>query len=153
MVKTSKKKHKYAELESLLRHYKNFKTGIKNLQQQLDFIMPGITTSYDIQEGSRGTFVIDSKTERFAIDRIESKRALDLREKISIYELIVSCIDAALDDLNDNERQFVELRYFKGKTIEDLAEIMGYAPRSVFNLRNEVLERLSISLSGVLRLW
>ncbi|GIN93286.1 hypothetical protein J22TS1_43370 [Siminovitchia terrae] len=153
MVKSSKKKHRYAELEALLRHYKNFKTGIKNLQQQLDFIMPGITTSYDNQEGAGGTFVIDSKTERFAIDRIESKRALDLRGKINIYQLVVTCIDAALEDLNENEQQFVELRYFQGKTIEDLADIIGYAPRSIFNLRNEVLEKLSISLSGVLRIW
>src|SRR5690606_2615364 len=142
----------YRQVETLLRHYKNYKTGIKNLKVQLDYIMPSLTANYEFREGSTGTFVIYSPTEKYAIDRIESKRALDLHEKIKKYELIVQCIDDSLKDLTEDERRFVEIRYFDNKSIRYAADVLGYSERSIFNLRRDVLDKLKISLSGVINL-
>ncbi|WP_236018171.1 hypothetical protein [Alicyclobacillus suci] len=67
--------------------------------------MPSMTARYDLAEGSHGTFFISSSTEKYAIDRIESKRALDLHEQIAHYQMIVDSIDKALKrELTKNAR-------------------------------------------------
>jgi Sigma-70, region 4 len=149
--KKTRNDRRFLEVERLLRHYRYYKSGIVNLQKQLDYIMPGCVANYE-SEGSTGTFSIYSTTEKYAIDRIESKRALDIYEKIREYELIVNCIEQALASLSEAERKFVEIRYFEGKSIKYAANVLGYSERNVFRVKNEVLQKLSISLSGVLQL-
>lgn len=156
-MKTKAKKktqsdRRFLEVERLLRHYRYYKSGIVNLKKQLDYIMPGCVANYEIVEGTTGTFSIRSTTEKYAIDRIESKRALDIYEKIQEYELIVNCIEQSLESLNEEEKKFVRIRYFDGKSMKYTADVLGYSERSVFNVRNEVLQKLTISLSGVLQL-
>ncbi|MFC4618638.1 sigma-70 family RNA polymerase sigma factor [Camelliibacillus cellulosilyticus] len=150
--KKTRSDRRFLEVERLLRHYRYYKSGIVNLKRQLDYIMPGCVANYDIVEGSTGTFSIRSTTEKYAIDRIESKRALDLHEKIKKYELIVKCIDDSLKGLTEEERRFVEIRYFDNKPIRYAADVLGYSERSIFNLRRDVLDKLKISLSGVINL-
>jgi hypothetical protein len=155
MLKTKTKKktrndRRFLEVEKLLRHYRYYKSGIVNLKKQLDYIMPGCVANYEIMEGSTGTFSIFSTTEKYAIDRIESKRALDIYEKIKRYEIIVSSIESALDVLSEEEKQFVKLRYFDSQSIKFVAYTMNCSERSVFNIRENVLEKLCISLSGIL---
>src|SRR4051794_29197789 len=94
-------------IENHLRHYPNYKVGIRNCQKQLDYLLPNITARYEYIEGS--TFWIGNDTERVAIDRVESKRALDLHEEIERFLLIVTTIDNAIDGLKQQEKQFVTL--------------------------------------------
>lgn len=150
--KKTRSDRRFREIEHLLRNYRSYKSGIANLQKQLDYIMPGCIANYEIVGGATGTFSIHSTTEKYAIDRIESKRALDIHEKIREYKLIVDCIEQALATLEEEERKYVEIRYFDGKSMEYVADVLGYARRSIFNVRNEVLQKLSISLDGVLQL-
>ncbi|MEP9408551.1 sigma-70 family RNA polymerase sigma factor [Peribacillus frigoritolerans] len=147
-----RKKKDYKVIESHLRNYRNYLAGIKNMNKQMDYIMPGITANYELREESMGAFVFSSSTEKFAIDRIESKRALQLHEDIMIYELIINSIDVALAELDDDEREFVELRYFKNQSILMVAEKMGYSERQVFLIRNAVREILGISLKNLVNL-
>ena len=147
-----RKKKDYKIIESHLRNYRNYLAGIKNMNKQMDYIMPGITANYELREESMGAFVFSSSTEKFAIDRIESKRALQLHEDIMIYELIINSIDVALAELDDDEREFVELRYFKNQSILMVAEKMGYSERQVFLIRNAVREILGISLKNLVNL-
>jgi len=142
-------RHRLKTIENHLRHYHQYKIGIRNLKLQLDNIMPRITATYEVKEGSRGTFAIKSDTETYAIDRIESKRALDLHEQMEKYRLLVDCIDAAMEGLNDEEKKFVEYRYFCNYTISKMAMTMGYGESTIFCFRNRVLDKLSHSLSGL----
>lgn len=142
----------YSQVEFLLKNYKNYKSGIKNLQKQLDYIMPGITASFEVREGTTGTFSIKSNTEKFAIDRIESRKALTIYEEINTYQLIIDCIDGSMVALKEKEKEFVKLRYFEGHSMASVAEKIGYTERNIYNLRRDVLEQLKISLSGVLKL-
>lgn len=138
-------------IEYHLKNYKQYRVGIKNLKMQMDYIMPDITANYSLVGGSSGTFMINSKTEKYAIDRIESKRALRLHEKIKEYKLIIDSIDLAMSQLTDAEKKFIDLRYFRGESINEVTEKIGYStPKSVFNLRNQVFDKLLISLSGIL---
>ena len=138
-------------IESHLRHYRTYKVGILNCQKQLDYIMPNITARYDYIQGS--TFYIGNNTERVAIDRVESKRALDLHEEIEKYKIITESIDNAFSELSSIEQKFVDLRYFDRMAIYDVKTVLGYSEdKSVFRIRRHVLDRFFISLNNLLTL-
>lgn len=144
------KENSFKIIEEYLRNYHFFKVGIENMKEQLEYIMPSCTAKFELVPDSFGTFKIGSTTEKYAIDRIESKRALDLYEDIARYELIVNSIDNALKELEEIELKFVELRYFQKKSIQAIAEELGYSEKHIFNLRNRVMTKLLISLKGLL---
>ena len=146
----NKKTSQIKKIEKFLRQYTTYKIGVMSLQKQLDYIMPNITATYELTEGSTGTFKITSSTEQYAIDRIESKRALMLHEDIAKYNLIIESIDNAVSELDEIERKFVELRYINRKTIAQTSMELGYSEKHIFNLRHQVMEKLLISLRGLL---
>ena len=138
-------------IESHLRHYRTYKIGIVNCQKQLDYIMPNITARYDYIQGS--TFYIGNNTERVAIDRVESKRALDLNEEIEKFKLITETIDNAFKELLPQEKDFVEWRYFSCLPIYEVKQLLGYSEdKSVFRIRRHVLDKFFISLNNLLSL-
>lgn len=122
------------------------------MKKQLEYIMPGVTVNYEQVSGTASVFRVSNPTEKFAIDRIESRRAVELREEIAKYEIIVKSIEESLKNLSDIEQQFVRVRYFKKKSIQQTAMELGYSEKYVFNLRNQVLGKLLISLKGLLQL-
>lgn len=146
MQNTKSNKASHKKIEQHLKNYHQYKIGIKNIQLQLDNIMPNITVNYELREGSVGTFVINSSTEKCAIDRIESKRAIDLNEQIEKYNLIINCIDAAIDSLLEDEKQFVEYKYFFNYSSGKLAMTMGYGESTIFVIRNRILEKFMHTL-------
>lgn len=138
-------------IEHHLRNYKTYKVGLYNLKKQLDYIMPSMTATYELANGSSGTFNIKSDTEKYAIDRIESKKALMIHENISQYELIIGSIEKALENLEDIEKEFVDERYFKGKPINHIVNKLGFSEKYVFTIRNQVMDKLLISLKGLIQ--
>ena len=138
-------------IETYLRNYKNYHAGLIAMKKQLEYIMPNITASYEVQEGSTGTFNIKSDTEKYAIDRIESKRALILHEGNRQYEIILESIDPALNGLDELERDFIKIRYFKRKTIQQTSVELGYSEKYVYDLRHQIMDRLLISLKGLIQ--
>lgn len=146
----NKKASQIKKIEKFLRQYTTYKIGVMSLQKQLDYIMPNITATYELAEGSTGTFKITSSTEQYAIDRIESKRALMLHEDIARYNLVIESIDDAVSELDDIERRFIEVRYINRKTIAQTSMELGYSEKHIFNLRHQVMEKLLISLRGLL---
>lgn len=145
------RKQEIAKLEKHLRNYTQYKVGLMTLQKQLDYIMPDITATYEVIEGSTGTFNIESSTENVAIDRIESRRALILHEDIERYTLLIDSIDEAVSQLDDIEKKFVEVRYINRKTVVQTSFELGYSEKHIFNIRNQVLEKLLISLRGLIQ--
>ncbi|PFP29379.1 hypothetical protein COJ96_10770 [Bacillus sp. AFS073361] len=152
MCSTKEQKRRIEKIENHLRKYHHYKIGINNLKMQLDSLMPKMTASYELREGSSGSFIINSETEQFAIDRIESKRALDLHELIERYQLIINCVDAALEGLDDEELEYVECRYLSGYSVQKTALRMGYGESNVFKIRTRVMEKLQHSLHGLIHL-
>lgn len=145
----TKKRDKFKKIEHYLRNYKHYKTGIRNLQKQLDYLLPGITADYEIKEGSIGSFTFKSKTEFAAIDRIEGKRALQIHEDIMLYKIIIEAIEDGLRELDDYEREFVEYRYFEGWSFNKAASEMGYTERNLFHMRSSILDKLLISMKNI----
>jgi len=138
-------------IEGHLRHYSTYKVGINNCQKQLDFLMPNITATYDYIGGN--SFHIANTTEQIAIDRIESKRALDLHEEIERYKIICESIEKAIADLKPQEKEFVELRYFQCMAMQEVTSAMGYSEeKSAYRIRRHVLDKLVISLNNLISL-
>lgn len=151
-MKKTKKSQRIKDIEYHLRNYHTYKVGIKNLTNQLNYIMPNVTANFELMEGSAGTFSISSNTEKYAIDRIESRKALDLHEDIKRYELIIKSIDEALKGLEETERDFIRYRYIEGMTIAKTSLKLGYSEQHIFNIRNHAFNKLLISLRGILEL-
>lgn len=139
-------------IEGHLRHYNTYRVGIVNCEKQLDFIMPSLVSSFN-SSGSHSTFFISNNTEKVALDRIESKRALDLKEEILQYRIIVDSIDLAFAELKPQEQTFVELRYFDCLPIHQVKITMGYSEeKSIYRIRRHTLDKLIISLNNLLSL-
>ena len=139
-------------IENYLSKYNTYMIGIRNCQKQLDYIMPSLTARYETN-GERATFYIVNDTERVAIDRIASKQALDLFEEIEQYRLIVTSINEALRDLDEEQLEFVKHRYFQGKKMYQIKEIMGYAQeKALYRIRSQILDKFSISLKNLISL-
>jgi hypothetical protein len=136
-------------IENYLSKYTSYKIGIKNCQNQLDYMMPSLTARYD-SNGMAASYYIANNTERVALDRITSKRALDLLEEIEQYNLIIGSIDNALSELDETQRKFVELRYFKGlKVYEAKAQMHISEDKSFYRIRKQVLDKFIISLNNL----
>jgi len=139
------------QIENHLRFYKTYLVGIKNCEQQLDYIQPNITTKFGADNHGAFFYVVSDTTSNVAIDRIEGKRALDLREEIERYKIITQSIDKALDELKPQELDFVNLRYFDCLPIHEVKTKLGYSEeKSVYRLRRHVLDKLMISLHNLL---
>lgn len=140
------------KIEKHLRKYTTYKIGLVSLQKQLDYIMPDITATYELTEGNNGTFKINSLTKDYAVDRVESKKALMLHEDMERYNIIIESIDEAVSDLDELERKFIEVRYINRKTIAQTSIELGYSEKHIFNVRNQVMDKLLISLRGLIQL-
>jgi hypothetical protein len=140
-------------IESHLRFYRTYLVGIQNCEQQLEYIMPSLVARYEVSTDTGESFFIVNNTEKVALDRIESKRALDLKEEIEQYKIITSSIDNALANLSEVERHFVMLRYFECKAMAVVTDALGYTEeKSVYRIRRHVLDKLMISLNNLLAL-
>jgi DNA-directed RNA polymerase specialized sigma subunit len=141
---------KERHLESHLRFYKTYLVGIKNCEQQLEYIMPNITTKYGADNHGSFFYVVADSTCNVALDRIEGKRALDLREEIAKYKIITKSIEQALVELKPQEQDFVNYRYFECLPMHDVKMKLGYSEeKSVYRLRKHVLDKLMISLHNL----
>lgn len=139
-------------IENFLNKYNTYKIGIKNCQQQLDYMLPSLTTRYE-SDGMTANYYIANNTERVALDRITSKKALDLLEEIERYKLIIALIDNAMAELDMKQKVFVQLRYFEGlKMYEVKAQMNVSEEKTLYRLRRQILDKFEISLSSLTNL-
>jgi hypothetical protein len=138
-------------IENHLRYYKTYLVGIKNCEDQLEYIMPNITTKFGADNHGAFFYVVSDSTANIAIDRIEGKRALDLREEIEKFRIITSSIDRALKELKQQENDFIHYRYFECLPIHEVKLKLGYSEeKSIYRIRRHVLDKLLISLNNLL---
>jgi RinA family phage transcriptional activator len=139
-------------IENFLNKYNTYKVGIKNCQQQLDYMLPSLTARYD-SDGMSASYYIANNTERVALDRITSKRALDLLEQMEQYRLVIALIDNALNELDEKQKAFVQHRYFSNlKMYEVKAKMNVSEEKTLYRIRRQVLDKFEISLSSLANL-
>lgn len=151
-MENNNRNHKERTIENFLNRYGTYKVGIRNCQQQLDYMLPSLTCRYD-SDGTSASYYISNNTERVALDRITSKKALDLLEEMEQFRVIVACIDNAMAELSEKEREFVRNRYFLGlKMYEVKAKMNVSEEKTLYRIRRVVLDKFMISLSSLLNL-
>lgn len=134
------------KIEKQLKKYNSYKAAIHNLERELNYIMPSITANYEYREGAAGNFSIYSTTENVAIDRVESSKALYLNEEKERLRLKVESMDKAIENLSDEEKWFIRLRYMQNKSYTAIAIEMQCSTSYIFSLRKGIMEHLQISL-------
>lgn len=151
MIETQKvNKGKFKEIEYHLKNYKMYRVAIKNLERQLEYISPNITTNYSQVKDRSLPSIQYSQTETFAIKRLESEEAVNIQDEKVKYELIINSIDKSLEVMDSNETAFIKNRYFQNFSVRKTALNMNYTEKHIFSIRKKVLEKLKISLSGIL---
>jgi DNA-directed RNA polymerase specialized sigma subunit len=115
-------------------------------------MMPSLTARYD-SDGRSASYYIANDTEKVALDRITSKRALILLEEIEQNKIIISSIDNALDELDEKQKTFVQLRYFSGlKMYEVKTQMHVSEEKTLYRIRRQILDKFVISLGSLINL-
>lgn len=134
-------------IENYLQKYNTYRIAVRNCNKQLNYMLPTLTSRNGAEE------FIANDTEEVAVTRLESKKALKIREEIEEYKLIISCIDEALSELDEKQKTFVELRYFKCLKMYQIKDEMAYKEdKSIYRIRKQVLDKLLISLNNLISL-
>jgi DNA-directed RNA polymerase specialized sigma subunit len=142
---------KYKLLENHLRNYKQYKVAISILQEQLDYLIPGFHASYQIDNNNKAHFQLNTDRELpQSIDRSSSLKALFIYEELIQKKMVLDSIEKSLEQLNQTEEKYVNLRYFQEKSVVATSMELGYSEKYIFQLRKKVLDKLLIPLSGLL---
>ncbi len=74
----------------------------------------------------------------------------DMKATIAATEFEIQRIEEALALLSEDEYfEIIELKYFKGKKDDDIAEALHCDPRTVRRNKNRLVEKISVRLYGV----
>ncbi|MCM3356026.1 MULTISPECIES: transcriptional regulator [Bacillus] len=134
-ISKPKRKKLVKNIEKHLKNYNNYKVAILNLSKQLEFI-----ASNDNME-----IFTESVDDDCEFQESVNKLASELQH----IQLVKDSIDISLSELTELEYKFVEYRYFKNWTIEKSALEIGYSDKALFVIRNQVMDKLLISLGSV----
>ncbi|WP_042220945.1 hypothetical protein [Oceanobacillus manasiensis] len=132
------------KLETHLKNYKTYKAAIRIIVKQLNHLVPGFVSCFEVGNVLDGRVTIESLGKD--MDRLSSVKFIKLYEELLHYSIIVASIDEAIAELDETEYQFITSRYLKGKTIVQTSFDLGYSEKYVFNIRKATLNKLLISL-------
>ncbi|MCY7901452.1 transcriptional regulator [Bacillus inaquosorum] len=134
-ISKPKRKKLVKNIEKHLKNYNNYKVAILNLSKQLEFI--ATNDNLEIFKES----VDDDCEFQESVDKLASE--------LQHIKLLKDSIDISLSELTELEYRFVQYRYFKNWTIEKSALEIGYSDKALFVIRNQVMDKLLISLGSV----
>jgi DNA-directed RNA polymerase specialized sigma subunit len=126
-------------LEKSLKNYSQYKAGIINLHSYFHFV-----SQTNLFESNQANVHPNSD--------YPTKNISHLMENIYKYKLIVQSIDLSIEGLCNDEKTFIELRYFKNHSIKKIGDKMGYCESTLYMLRKSILQKLSISLRFIVDL-
>lgn len=134
-ISKPKRKKLVKNIEKHLKNYNNYKVAILNLSKQLEFI-----ATNDNMEIFKESIDDDCKFQE-SVNKLSSE--------LQHIKLLKDSIDISLSELTELEYRFVQYRYFKNWTIEKSALEIGYSDKALFVIRNQVMDKLLISLGSV----
>lgn len=140
------KRFDFKDVEALLRFYPTLVAQIKILEIDLEeYRKNGLIYN----SGTIKDIVVQcSKEFKSDFDKIEE--TLEKKEKrVSRYKSLRDKIEVALNSLTEKEDiKIVELRYFKRKSLDEVALELNSSLRTVQRKKSEILEKIKIILFG-----
>lgn len=134
---------KAMSLRELMINEGNTEPSVKELAKRLGVSPEELATALEAgirPESLYATAQEDDKEGRALIDRIESKvdHEGEIVDKLLVREL--------LREVGEREREIIILRYFKGKTQNQIAQMMGISQVQVSRIEKKVLEAMRKNL-------
>ncbi|MGG1593984.1 transcriptional regulator [Terribacillus saccharophilus] len=132
----SDRKELIKNIEKHLRNYNNYKAASVNLHKQLEFL----SENKELKQLSAGHITL----------HMPKGGSLSLLQaELNQLQLVIESIDRSMMELTDTEQKFIEFRYFKKWSIEKSAMHLGYSDKALFVTRNQVMDKLILSLGSV----
>jgi len=134
----------FQKTEQLLYNYMNFKQVIVDKQKVIEQIkQEGIQKRSKSIVNFTGNYQLDTRNDfEKAEEQIEA-----LENSIMITKRYIEIIDAALSKLEDDKYyDLIRLRYFEGKTREEIAEYFDVDVATVSRNKNRLINILKIHL-------
>jgi len=134
----------FQKTEQLLYNYMNFKQVIIDKQKLIDFIKEnGIQKRSKSIVNFTGNYQLDTRNDfEKAEEQIEA-----LENSILITKKYIAVIDDALSKIsNDKYYDLIRLRYFEGKTREEIAEYFDVDVATISRNKNRLINTLKIYL-------
>lgn len=141
----SGKQTPFQKTETLLFNYNNFVAAVKDSEDQIQEIknMGLCKKSKSITSFTGDGGFIDVKSD---MEKVEEKIEA-IQFKIHTTKNFIKIIDDAIDALKDDPYyDLISLRYFKGYSMEDIAEHLGCDVRTVQRNKNRLINLLQIRL-------
>ena len=134
----------FQKTEQLLYNYMNFKQIIIDKQKHIDFIKEnGIQKKSKSIVSYSGNHQLDTRND---FEKVEEQIEA-LENSIMITKRYIEIIDAALSKLeDDNYYDLIRLRYFEGKTREEIADYFNVDVATVSRNKNRLINILKIHL-------
>ncbi|SDM80833.1 hypothetical protein [Sediminibacillus halophilus] len=118
-------------IEKHLKNYHNYKVAAINIKKQLERLLPS-------QRSTEGTKI-----------GISTKGLEKLEDELTELEILMESIERAIAELSPIEKEFIQYRYFNNWSIDKSAMEIGYNDKALFTIRNQVMDKLIISLGGL----
>ncbi len=136
----------YQKTETLLYNYNGFKRVIQERYDEIDELkrvgIPKKSTSiveYTPHTGKVSSIVLPEESVESAVQ----ERLRSVQGTVQVVELIDKCMLALK---NDPYYCILEMRYFEGRTQEDIAEHLGCSQVTVSKNKNRLVKELSLRL-------
>lgn len=134
----------FQKTEQLLYNYMNFKQVIIDKQKHIDFIKEnGIQKKSKSIVSYSGNHQVDTRAD----DEKANEQIEALENSILITKRYIAVIDDALSKIsNDKYYDLIRLRYFEGKTREEIAEYFDVDVATISRNKNRLINTLKIYL-------
>lgn len=135
----------FQKTEQLLYNYDSFKKVIEEKQQEIEQIkehgLPQKSKSITAFVGGDG--LRDIKSEMEAV----SDRIAEIEKSIHVTQRFIDVVDNALNLIRDNAYyDIIPLKYFQGKTYEEIADHFDKDISTISRNRNKLINELKIKL-------
>ena len=137
------KQSPFQKTETLLFNYNNFKAAIEDKEEQIEEIRQYGTRKHTSFGGAGNTGFVEIKSElEKAEDKIES-----IELSMQITKNYIRIIDSAVNTLKDDPYcEIIPMRYFEGKSREEIAAELNCDASTVTRNKNRMINILQIRL-------
>ena len=135
---TQEQKIIFRKMEDILYSYNKY---INKIKKDLEYFNNKVLLkSYNIEKIS-GSGFMEVKSDMERIEELKVRISND----ISRHEEILFRIDSALDMIKDHrDYNIIGMKYFNNMSYEDISEKLGVSLKTVYGMRNRILEALEI---------
>ena len=135
---TQEQKIIFRKMEDILYSYNKY---VNKIKKDLEYFNnPVLLKSYNIEKIS-GSGFLEVKSDMERIEELKVRISND----ISRHEEILFRIDSALDMVKDHkDYSIVDMKYLNNMSYEDISEKLGVSLKTVYGMRNRILEALEI---------